>query len=50
MALIVTLTAAHAIYWTDLRMRAPLVPSLALLAASGISALGGRRQAPTLTP
>ncbi len=34
---IVTLTLIHSVYWTDLRMRAPLVPALALLAATGVS-------------
>ncbi|HWE35809.1 MAG TPA: dolichyl-phosphate-mannose-protein mannosyltransferase [Isosphaeraceae bacterium] len=33
-AMIAGLSAVHAIYWTDLRMRAPIVPALALLAAS----------------
>jgi hypothetical protein len=30
------LTAVHAAYWTDLRMRAPLVPAIALIAAAGV--------------
>jgi hypothetical protein len=29
----VALTVVHALYWTDLRMRAPLVPALALISA-----------------
>jgi 4-amino-4-deoxy-L-arabinose transferase-like glycosyltransferase len=33
--LVVTFAAVHKIYWTDMRMRAPLVPVLALLAAAG---------------
>jgi 4-amino-4-deoxy-L-arabinose transferase-like glycosyltransferase len=33
-ALLIGLTVVHSVYWTDLRMRAPLVPALALLAAS----------------
>lgn len=28
-------TAAHALYWTDMRMRAPLVPAMALAAVAG---------------
>jgi len=32
-----SLTAAHAVYWTDLRMRAPAAPVIALLAAAGAS-------------
>jgi hypothetical protein len=37
--LVGTFTAAHAIYWTDMRMRSPLVPVLALLAAVGMEHL-----------
>lgn len=33
-ALIVGLTVVHAFYWTDMRMRAPIVPAIALIAAS----------------
>jgi Dolichyl-phosphate-mannose-protein mannosyltransferase len=33
-AAILGLTIVHAFYWTDLRMRAPLVPAIALVAAS----------------
>ena len=32
--LIVSLNAAHLVYWSDARMRAPLLPALALLAAA----------------
>jgi hypothetical protein len=32
-ALILGFTAVHALYWSDMRMRAPLVPAIALLAA-----------------
>ena len=31
---ILGLTIVHAFYWTDLRMRAPIVPAIALVAAS----------------
>ncbi|MDB5351071.1 MAG: putative rane-bound dolichyl-phosphate-mannose-protein mannosyltransferase [Planctomycetota bacterium] len=34
-AVIISLTCVHAVFWTDLRMRAPVVPSLALISASG---------------
>lgn len=34
--LIVAFAIVHTIYWTDMRMRAPLVPVLALLAAAGV--------------
>jgi hypothetical protein len=34
-ALLGSFTAVHAFYWADARMRAPLIPVLALLSASG---------------
>ena len=34
---IVGLTVVHAFYWTDLRMRAPIVPAIALVAAGARS-------------
>jgi 4-amino-4-deoxy-L-arabinose transferase-like glycosyltransferase len=33
-AMVLALTAVHAVFWTDLRMRAPIVPAIALIAAS----------------
>ncbi len=30
------LAAVHTVYWTDIRMRAPIVPTLAILAANGL--------------
>ncbi|MBX6316537.1 MAG: hypothetical protein IRY99_27030 [Isosphaeraceae bacterium] len=33
-AMILGLSAVHALFWTDLRMRAPIVPSIAAIAAS----------------
>ena len=33
-SVLIALTAVHALYWTDLRMRAPAVPAIALIAAS----------------
>ncbi len=41
LALIVSLTCIHAVYWTDLRMRAPLVPALALVVAIGMERWAG---------
>lgn len=41
-AVVLALMAVHAIYWTDMRMRAPLVPAIALIAA-GCSFPGFRR-------
>ncbi|WP_246145994.1 phospholipid carrier-dependent glycosyltransferase [Rubripirellula lacrimiformis] len=32
-AMVVTLTAVHAVYWSNLRMRAPSIPGLAIIAA-----------------
>ena len=34
---ILGLTAVHSLYWTDLRMRAPIVPAIALVAVGAIS-------------
>ena len=34
--LIAGFTAVHTVYWTDARMRAPLTPAIALLAAAGL--------------
>lgn len=39
MLLAASLTAVHALYWSDMRMRAPLEPVAALLAARGAGAL-----------
>jgi hypothetical protein len=33
--LLAAFTAVHLLYWTNVRMRAPLVPALALLAVRG---------------
>lgn len=38
-AMILGLTLVHAVFWTDLRMRAPIVPALALLAGFGLERL-----------
>ncbi len=42
LALILSFTAVHAFYWADLRMRAPLVPVIALLAGRGVIGARGR--------
>jgi len=42
MLLAATFMAVHAVYWTDMRMRAPLMPFIALLAARGAAAIWGR--------
>ena len=41
-ALIVSFTLVHALYWADMRMRAPLVPAIALFAAVCIRPRGSR--------
>ena len=35
-------TLVHLLYWSNMRMRAPLIPVLALLAAVGITDIFGR--------
>lgn len=37
--LILAFTAVHAVYWTDGRMRAPLIPAVSLFAANGLAGL-----------
>jgi 4-amino-4-deoxy-L-arabinose transferase-like glycosyltransferase len=37
LVLIVGFTAVHSLYWADMRMRTPLVPAIALVAAAGLS-------------
>lgn len=44
-ALLAGVQFAHVVYWTDLRMRAPVIPVIAMLAARGIVSL---RQKPAL--
>lgn len=38
--LVISLTLVHAIYWSNLRMRAPAIPALAILASASL--LGGK--------
>ncbi len=46
--LAVTLSVVHAVYWSNLRMRAPIVPALAIIAAVGFSRTGvSPRASPT---
>ncbi|MFN7733058.1 MAG: phospholipid carrier-dependent glycosyltransferase [Pirellula sp.] len=40
-ALLVSLILVHSVYWSNMRMRAPLVPMLSLLAAVGVQGLLG---------
>jgi hypothetical protein len=41
LSLVATLTLVHAVYWSNIRMRAPAIPSLAIIAAA---ALGQREE------
>ncbi len=50
LVLLVGFTAVHSLYWADMRMRTPLVPALALLAAAGLSSLRRSRKAPQISP
>ncbi len=43
LALLVSLTAVHAVFWSNMRMRSPAVPCVALLAIVGLSGLSSRR-------
>lgn len=43
-ALVASFTVVHAIYWADMRMRTPLVPAIALLAAASGGARNDSRQ------
>ncbi len=38
------ITAVHALYWSDMRMRAPLIPLVCLLAARGMAAISDQLQ------
>jgi hypothetical protein len=40
-AALASLTMVHAVYWSDMRMRAPIMPAVALLAALGTMRLSG---------
>lgn len=43
--LVLSITAVHVFYWTDMRMRAPLASVVALAAASGLATLACRKPA-----
>ncbi|RUL81745.1 dolichyl-phosphate-mannose-protein mannosyltransferase [Tautonia sociabilis] len=48
-AVALALTIVHSLYWTDLRMRAPAVPAIALVAAGAVSGRpAGRSHTPGL--
>ncbi len=48
--LCLTFTLMHSVYWSNLRMRAPLMPVVALLAAAGATSLAGGRKLPVEQP
>lgn len=48
--LLVAFFLPHAFYWSNVRMRAPLTPALAVLAALGWQELKGRLGSPRVTP
>jgi hypothetical protein len=43
---VLALTAVHSVYWTDLRMRAPILPAIALVVAGSLRASHSTREAP----
>lgn len=43
--LVLSFSAVHTFYWTDMRMRAPLMVVIVLLAAEGVTTLARKRQA-----
>jgi Dolichyl-phosphate-mannose-protein mannosyltransferase len=48
--LVLSITAVHAFYWTDMRMRAPLTSVVALAAAYGLTELACRKPAASRLP
>jgi hypothetical protein len=48
LTLCLVFTAVHAVYWSNLRMRAPLMPVVALLAAAGVSKMRAQNMSAVL--
>lgn len=48
--LVAAFVAVHTFYWTDLRMRAPLMPAIATAAAAGVATLAGAIRNPRPCP
>jgi hypothetical protein len=44
LCVILNFTLVHLVYWSNMRMRAPLVPLIALVAARGLSVFLNRRK------
>ncbi len=49
LAMIITVAVVHTFYWSNARMRAPIIPALALLAGVSIEWIFGRLDRPSLT-
>ncbi len=43
---LISFTLVHAVYWSDMRMRAPIMPAVALLAAVGVQRIARRLPRP----
>ena len=50
LCLILNFTLVHLVYWSNMRMRAPLVPLIALIAARGLSTWFDRRKVNKFVP
>jgi hypothetical protein len=50
LCVILNFTLAHLVYWSNMRMRAPLVPLIALVAAYGLSTFFNRRKVNKFVP
>jgi hypothetical protein len=50
LCVILNFTLAHLVYWSNMRMRAPLVPLIALIAARGLSTWLDRRKVNKFVP
>jgi len=50
LCIILNFTAVHLVYWSNMRMRAPLVPLIALIAARGLSTFFDRRKVNKFVP
>jgi hypothetical protein len=50
LCVILNFTLVHLVYWSNMRMRAPLVPLIALIAADGLSTFFDRRKVNKFVP
>lgn len=44
LVLILSFTLVHLFFWSNARMRAPIIPAIALIASAGVSTVAGRRK------